>query len=280
MATTIEPSPGVADEQTGSPTKAKGWGADAPDSPLRPMDFERRALRPDDVAIRITYAGICHSDLHTARNDWHGTRYPVIPGHEIVGEVTAVGAEVTRHRVGDTVAVGCMVDSCMACDQCLEGWEVFCREGCTQTYNSPDRHSGDSTKGGYTDHIVVRDHFVLKVPDGMDAARVAPLLCAGITTYSPLRQYKVGEGTKVAWSDGRARPHGRQVAAAMGEHSPCLPPRRKKARRAQPWRARRDRLHARSRCVQRTRSRLYPQHRARQHRSTPISTCSAGRGGW
>ena len=146
------------------PTTAKGWGTDAPDQPLRPMEFERRALRPDDVAIKITYAGICHSDLHTCRNDWGGSRYPVIPGHEIVGTVTAVGDEVTRHRVGDTVAVGCMVDSCMECDQCLEGWEVFCRKGCVQTYNSADYHDGTITKGGYTDHIVVRDHFVLQGP--------------------------------------------------------------------------------------------------------------------
>ena len=180
------------------PTQARGWGTEAADQPLKPMTFERRDLRPDDVAIKITYAGICHSDLHTARNDWGGTVYPNIPGHEIVGRVTAVGDEVTRHRVGDLVAVGCMVDSCMACDQCLTGWEVFCREGCTQTYNSPDRHDGTITKGGYTDHVVVRDHFVLKVPDGMDEARVAPLLCAGITTYSPLRQYNVGPGTRMA----------------------------------------------------------------------------------
>ena len=198
MATTAEPSPTTTSQATSGPTRAKGWGANAPDQPLRPMEFERRALRPDDVAIKITYAGICHSDLHTVRNDWAGTQYPVIPGHEIVGKVTAVGGEVTRHRVGDTVAVGCMVDSCMACDQCLEGWEVFCREGCTQTYNSPDRHSGEITKGGYTDHIVVRDHFVCKVPDGMDEAKVAPLLCAGITTYSPLRQYGVGPATEMA----------------------------------------------------------------------------------
>ena len=146
MATTLEPTPGTTSEQTGSPTKAKGWGTDAADQPLRPMEFERRALRPDDVAIKITYAGICHSDLHTARNDWHGTIYPKIPGHEIVGTVTAVGSDVTAHKVGDTVAVGCMVDSCMACDQCLEGWEVFCRERCTQTYNSPDRHAARSPR--------------------------------------------------------------------------------------------------------------------------------------
>ncbi len=201
------------------PTPATGWGTDAPNQPLRPMNFERRDLRPDDVAIKITYAGICHSDLHTARNDWMGSVYPVIPGHEIVGTVTAVGSEVTRHRVGDTVAVGCMVDSCMACDQCLEGWEVFCREGCTQTYNSPDRHDGTISKGGYTDHIVVRDHFVLKVPEGLYVPRVAPLLCAGITTYSPLRQYRVGPGTKMAVVGLGGLGHmGVKLGAALGAH--------------------------------------------------------------
>ncbi|WP_341631870.1 NAD(P)-dependent alcohol dehydrogenase [Sphingomonas agri] len=219
MATTAEPQPGtIADRQSG-PTRARGWGTDAPDQPLRPMEFERRALRPDDVAIKITYAGICHSDLHTARNDWSGTNYPVIPGHEIVGLVTATGSEVTRHRVGDTVAVGCMVDSCMECDQCLEGWEVFCRKGCVQTYNSPDYHDGTISKGGYTDHIVVRDHFVLKVPQGMDTSRVAPLLCAGITTYSPLRQYDVGPTTKMAVVGLGGLGHmGVKLGAAMGAH--------------------------------------------------------------
>jgi uncharacterized zinc-type alcohol dehydrogenase-like protein len=183
------------------------------------MQFERRDLRADDVAIRISHAGICLSDLHTCRNDWGGTRYPVIPGHEIVGTVTDVGADVTAHKVGDTVAVGCMVDSCMKCDQCLEGWEIFCREGCVQTYNSPDRHDGTITKGGYTDHIVVRDHFVCKVPEGMDVTRVAPLLCAGITTFSPLRQYNVGEGTKVAVIGLGGLGHmGVKLAAAMGAH--------------------------------------------------------------
>jgi alcohol dehydrogenase (NADP+) len=219
MATTAEPQPSTASESTGKPTIAKAWGTDAADQPLRPMEVERRALRPDDVAIKITYAGICHSDLHTARNDWGGTVYPNVPGHEIVGTVTAVGNEVTRHSVGDTVAVGCMVDSCMACDQCLAGWEVFCREGCTQTYNSPDRHDGTITKGGYTDHVVVRDHFVLKVPDGMDVARVAPLLCAGITTYSPLRQYEVGPGTKMAVVGLGGLGHmGVKFGAALGAH--------------------------------------------------------------
>ncbi|MEP7131251.1 MAG: NAD(P)-dependent alcohol dehydrogenase [Sphingomicrobium sp.] len=219
MATTAEPGSATNFETATGPTTAQGWGTDAPNQPLRPMEFERRALRPDDVAIRITYAGICHSDLHTARNDWAGTVYPVIPGHEIVGTVTAIGNEVTRHRVGDTVAVGCMVDSCMECDQCLEGWEVFCRKGCVQTYNSADYHDGTMSKGGYTDHVVVRDHFVLKVPEGMDVSRVAPLLCAGITTYSPLRQYDVGPKTKMAVVGLGGLGHmGVKLAAAMGAH--------------------------------------------------------------
>ena len=219
MATTAEPHPTPTVQQQRGPTAAKGWGTDAPYQPLRPMEFERRALRPDDVAIKITYAGICHSDLHTCRNDWENTNYPVIPGHEIVGIVTAVGDEVTRHRVGDTVAVGCMVDSCMECDQCLEGWEVFCRKGCVQTYNSADYHDGTISKGGYTDHIIVRDHFCLKVPAGMDVSRVAPLLCAGITTYSPLRQYDVGPNTKMAVVGLGGLGHmGVKLGAAMGAH--------------------------------------------------------------
>ena len=219
MATTADPHAANTQQATNGPTKAKGWGTDAADQPLRLMEFERRALRPDDVAIQITYAGICHSDLHTVRGDWGEPARPSIPGHEIVGRVTAIGSEVTRHGVGDTVAVGCMVDSCMACDQCLAGWEVFCREGCTQTYNSPDRHTGENTKGGYTDHIVVRDHFVLKVPQGMDEARVAPLLCAGITTYSPLRQYNVGTGTKMAVVGLGGLGHmGVKLGAALGAH--------------------------------------------------------------
>ena len=219
MATTAPPDSANSEQAIARPTTAKGWGADAADQPLRPMQFERRALRPDDVAIEITHAGICHSDLHTCRNDWEGTIYPVIPGHEIVGKVTAVGDEVTRHRVGDTVAVGCMVDSCMECDQCLAGWEVFCRKGCVQTYNSADYHDGTISKGGYTDQIVVRDHFVLKVPDGMDVSRVAPLLCAGITTYSPLRQYNVGPTTRMAVVGLGGLGHmGVKIGAALGAH--------------------------------------------------------------
>ena len=201
------------------PTQAKGWGTDAADQPLKPMTFERRDLRPNDVAIQISHAGICHSDLHQSRNDWHNSRYPVVPGHEIVGTVTAVGGDVTAHKVGDTVAVGCMVDSCMECQQCKDGWEIFCEKGMVGTYNGIDKHDGSLTKGGYSDHVVVRDHFCCKVPVGMDVSRLAPLLCAGITTYSPLRQYNVGEGTKVAVVGLGGLGHmGVKLAAAMGAH--------------------------------------------------------------
>lgn len=200
-------------------TTARGWGTDAADQPLKPMTFERRDLRANDVAIDITHAGICHSDLHTCRNDWHNSVFPIVPGHEIVGTVTGIGADVTLHQVGDIVAVGCMVDSCMECDQCKEGWEVFCREGCVQTYNGRDRHDHSPTLGGYSDHVVVRDHFVCKVPAGMDIARTAPLLCAGITTYSPLRQYGIGEGHKVAVVGLGGLGHmGVKLAVAMGAH--------------------------------------------------------------
>ena len=184
------------------------------------MEFERRALRPDDVAIKITYAGICHSDLHTCRNDWEGTQLSGDPGpRDRRHGHRDRQARSPATSVGDTVAVGCMVDSCMECDQCLAGWEVFCRKGCVQTYNSADYHDGTITKGGYTDHIVVRDHFVLKVPEGMDVSRVAPLLCAGITTYSPLRQYDVGPGKKMAVVGLGGLGHmGVKLGAAMGAH--------------------------------------------------------------
>ena len=199
--------------------EVKAFGTEAAEASLNQLNIHRRTPNSHDVEIEILFCGVCHSDLHTARNEWHNTVYPCVPGHEIVGTVTDVGADVTTHKVGDIVAVGCMVDSCMKCDQCLEGWEIFCREGCVQTYNSPDRHDKTISKGGYTDHIVVRDHFVCKVPAGMDVARVAPLLCAGITTYSPLRQYNVGEGSKVAVIGLGGLGHmGVKLAAAMGAH--------------------------------------------------------------
>ena len=177
--------------------KTIGYAAQSAESPLAPLAFERRDLRPDDIAMEILYCGICHTDLHMARNDWGWTVYPVVPGHEIVGRVIEVGSEVTRYRVGDAVAIGCMVDSCQHCDQCLKGEEQLCREGNTNTYNSPDRVTRDITRGGYAKHLVVRQEFALRVPEGLDLSRTAPLLCAGITTYSPLRTWGVGPGSRV-----------------------------------------------------------------------------------
>ncbi|MBE1161758.1 NAD(P)-dependent alcohol dehydrogenase [Dyella acidiphila] len=177
--------------------KTIGYAASSAVSPLAPFSFERRALRPNDVAMEVLYCGICHSDLHQARNDWGWSTYPIVPGHEIVGRVTAVGSGVTRHKVGDAVAVGCMVDSCMECDQCRKGEEQLCRRGNTQTYNGRDRITGEPTYGGYSKHLVVREEFTLSVPDGLDLARTAPLLCAGITTYSPLRTWNIGPGSRV-----------------------------------------------------------------------------------
>lgn len=175
-----------------------GYAAQHREAALAPFKFERRALRPNDVAMQILYCGVCHSDLHQARDDWGFSRYPIVPGHEIVGRVTEVGSQVTRYKVGDAVAVGCMVDSCQQCDQCRKGEEQLCRENNTQTYNSLDRITREPTYGGYSKHLVVREEFVLRVPDGLDLAKAAPLLCAGITTYSPLRTWNAGPGSRVA----------------------------------------------------------------------------------
>lgn len=177
--------------------KTIGYAAHTSDSPLAPYEFERRELRPNDVAMEILYCGVCHSDLHTARNDWGWSYYPIVPGHEIVGRVLDVGAEVTTFKKGDHVAVGCMVDSCQTCDQCHAGEEQFCREGHTGTYAGADRITGEPTQGGYAKHLVVREEFCLQVPEGLDLAKLAPLLCAGITTYSPLRTWNVGPGSRV-----------------------------------------------------------------------------------
>lgn len=178
--------------------KTIGYAAHDATSPLAPYEFERRTLRDNDVAIEILYCGVCHSDLHTARNDWGGTNYPVVPGHEIVGRVIDVGKSVTAHRIGDPVAVGCMVDSCKDCDSCDQGEEQLCRNRCTLTYDSQDRITREPTQGGYSRHIVVRDEFVLRVPEGLELSHVGPLLCAGITTYSPLRTWNVGPESRVA----------------------------------------------------------------------------------
>ena len=177
--------------------KTTGYAAHSSDTDLVPYHFERRALRNNDVAIEILYCGVCHSDLHTVNGDWGPQPYPLVPGHEIVGRVLEVGPEVTKYQPGETVAVGCMVDSCQDCDQCHSGEEQYCRNGMTPTYGSPDRISGETTQGGYSRHIVVREQFVLNVSDKLDLAKAAPILCAGITTYSPLRTWNVGPGSRV-----------------------------------------------------------------------------------
>ncbi|MGM0769009.1 MAG: NAD(P)-dependent alcohol dehydrogenase [Pseudomonadota bacterium] len=178
-------------------TQTKAFAAQSPTSGLAPHDIERRAPRPDDVSIEIDYCGVCHTDIHFAQNDWGVTEYPVVPGHEIVGRVTAVGPEVTAFREGDVVGVGCMVDSCRTCSACEAGLEQYCAEGMTGTYNGEDRHDHSITYGGYSERVVVSERFVVRVPDKLDIKSAAPLLCAGITTYSPLRHYGVKAGHKV-----------------------------------------------------------------------------------
>jgi uncharacterized zinc-type alcohol dehydrogenase-like protein len=175
----------------------KAFGTEAAEAPLQALSINRRKPTPHDVEIEILYCGVCHSDLHTARNEWHGTIYPCVPGHEIVGRVVSVGSHVSKFKAGDLAAVGCMVDSCRECEHCAEGLEQYCERGNTGTYNSPDKHLGGQTYGGYSESIVVDESFVLKVPENLDLAAVAPLLCAGITTYSPLKHWKVGPGQKV-----------------------------------------------------------------------------------
>ncbi|MFG1418685.1 NAD(P)-dependent alcohol dehydrogenase [Xanthobacter sp. V0B-10] len=200
--------------------KTTGYAARAADAPLAPFDFERRDLRPNDVAMEVLYCGVCHSDLHQARNDWGWSRYPLVPGHEIIGRVIAVGGAVKRYKLGDHVAVGCMVDSCQECDQCRKGLEQLCRKGNVQTYSDTDRFScapAAPTHGGYSKHLVVREEFALSVPDGLDLSKAAPLLCAGITTYSPLRTWNAGPGSRVGVIGLGGLGHmAVKLAAAMG----------------------------------------------------------------
>ena len=196
-----------------------GYAAQDTSGHLAPFHFDRRELRPNDVAIEILYCRVCHSDLHTARNDWGWTTYPTVVGHEIVGRVTEVANGVTKHKVGDIVAIGCMVDSCQHCDQCIKGEEQLCREGNTGTYGGTDRVTGEPTKGGYSKHIVARQEFVLTMPDGLDVAKAAPLLCAGITTYSPLKTWGIKEGSRVGVTGLGGLGHmAVKLAAAMGAH--------------------------------------------------------------
>ena len=178
-------------------TQTTGFAAQSSTSPLSPFSFERRIPGPQDVQIDILYCGVCHSDLHTARNEWTNTTYPVVPGHEIVGRVVKVGSQVRRFKQGDLAGVGCMVDSDRTCPACKAGLEQYCEGPATLTYNSEDKHLGGMTYGGYSKTIVVDEAFVLRLPANLDLAATAPLLCAGITTYSPLRHWKVQKGQKV-----------------------------------------------------------------------------------
>lgn len=177
--------------------EVKAFGTEAAEAPLNQLNINRRQATPHDVEIEILYCGVCHSDLHTARNEWHGTIYPYVPGHEIVGRIVSVSDHVKKFKVGDVGAVGCLVDSCGECEYCKEGLEQYCEPGATQTYNSPDKHLGTQTYGGYSESIVLDEDFVLRVPENLDLAATAPLLCAGITTYSPLKHWNVGPGKKV-----------------------------------------------------------------------------------
>jgi uncharacterized zinc-type alcohol dehydrogenase-like protein len=200
--------------------KTYAYAARSASTPLAPFSFERRSPGAQDVAIDILYCGVCHSDLHTARGEWPGTIYPCVPGHEIIGRVTAVGAGVTKVKVGDLVGVGCMVDSCRSCPSCGEGLEQYCEHGFTATYNGPVYGGGENTYGGYSTAIVVTEHFVLRIRHGeQDLAGVAPLLCAGITTWSPLRHWKVGPGSKVGVVGIGGLGHmGIKLAHALGAH--------------------------------------------------------------
>jgi len=178
--------------------KTTAYAARSPGAPLAPFSIDRREPGPHDVVIEITHCGICHSDVHQVRDEWGGATFPMVPGHEIVGRVVRVGDAVKKVAVGDVAGVGCMVDSCRQCDPCRSGLEQFCEKGCAFTYNSTEMDRRTPTYGGYSSSIVVTEAFVLKVPRGLDPAGAAPLLCAGITTYSPLRQWNVKKGDRVA----------------------------------------------------------------------------------
>ena len=200
-------------------TPTKAYAAQSPTSPLEPHAIARRQPTPTDVEIDILYCGVCHSDLHFARNEWGGTVYPVVPGHEILGRVTRVGAKVTRFKTGDLAAVGCLVDSCRTCDHCSRGLQQFCLGGATFTYNGADRHLGGMTFGGYSERVVVDEAFTLRVPANLDPARAAPLLCAGITTWSPLRKWGAGPGRRIGIVGLGGLGHmGVKFARAMGAH--------------------------------------------------------------
>lgn len=212
-------NPSVLAEQAIATTTIRGYGATSAASAVAPFSFPRREPLPNDVQIEILYCGVCHSDLHTVRNEWQNTIYPVVPGHEIVGRVTGVGDKVKRFKKGDLAGVGCIVDSDRTCPNCRAGLEQFCDSGFIGTYNGEDKHLGGITYGGYSEKIVLDEHFVLRIPGNLDLPAVAPLLCAGITTYSPLRHWKVGKGQKVGIVGLGGLGHmGVKLAHAMGAH--------------------------------------------------------------
>jgi uncharacterized zinc-type alcohol dehydrogenase-like protein len=189
--------PNFAATQRMNMNKVKAYAAQSATTPLAGTTIERRSPKPYDVQIDILYCGVCHSDLHTVRNEWGGTIYPVVPGHEIVGRVTAVGSDVTKFKAGDLAGIGCMVDSCRECDSCKQGLEQYCEKGMVGTYNGRERDGSGITFGGYSKQILAHEDFVLRISDKQPLEGIAPLLCAGITTYSPLRHWKVGKGDKV-----------------------------------------------------------------------------------
>jgi alcohol dehydrogenase (NADP+) len=199
--------------------KMNAYAAQNATTPLAPFSFQRRDVGKHDVQIEILYCGVCHSDLHTVRSEWDGTTYPCVPGHEIVGRVMNVGAKVNKFKKGDTVGVGCMVDSCLTCANCKDNLEQFCENGTIWTYNSPDKHTDGITYGGYSENIVVDKAFVLKIPKNLDLAATAPLLCAGITTYSPMHHHNVTKGQKVGVVGLGGLGHmGVKLAKALGAH--------------------------------------------------------------
>ncbi|HEX3005339.1 MAG TPA: NAD(P)-dependent alcohol dehydrogenase, partial [Angustibacter sp.] len=202
--------------------RVNAYAAPAAGEPLAPTTIERREVGPNDVLIQITHAGICHSDIHTVNGDWGPQPFPVVPGHEIVGVVSEVGSDVTRHQVGDRVGVGCMVNSCGECENCRKGDEQYCVKGMVGTYAATDR-DGTTTQGGYSTHVVVDADYVLRVPEGIDSAAAAPLLCAGITTYTPLRHWDAGPDTKVAVVGLGGLGHmAVKIAHALGAHVTVL----------------------------------------------------------
>lgn len=200
-------------------TTVKAYGSESPTDSIHEMEIKRRALLPNDVEIDILFCGICHSDLHAVKNDWGGTTYPIVPGHEIVGRVTQIGSSVEKFKVGDLAAIGCIVDSCRHCTHCHEGDEQYCESGWTVVFNAPDKHLGGQTYGGFSQAIIADANYVLKMPDSLDLAASAPLLCAGITVYSPLKHWKAGPGKKVGIIGIGGLGHmAIKIAKAMGAH--------------------------------------------------------------